>query len=185
MCGVLVPFISLELIKPKHFKFNILVTWSGFIHKWEYVMRVKWNKMCFKGPLSERVNAFDKLSTRRMECAEIVNKLDANQHTGLIMLCPHYTADLPSRKWTVYRDKRPIIIPCLSQSMFSLYFNLTNYTALIYPAMLLTAYLFYNTLSGAMGEISNFYNFSPRLFIFGTHIPPILTIHVAKFNWFF
>ena len=36
------------------------------------------------------------------------------------------------------------------------------------------------TLKGAMGEISNFYNFSPRLFIFGTHIPPIISIHAAK-----
>ena len=35
---------------------------------------------------------------------------------------------------------------------------------------------------GAMGEISNFYNFSPRLFIFVTHIPPIITIHAAKFH---
>ena len=34
----------------------------------------------------------------------------------------------------------------------------------------------------AMGEISNFYNVSPRLFIFGTHIPPIITIHAAKFQ---
>ena len=31
-------------------------------------------------------------------------------------------------------------------------------------------------LRGAMSEISNLYNFSPRFFIFGTHIPPILTI---------
>ena len=34
----------------------------------------------------------------------------------------------------------------------------------------------------AMGEISNFYNFSHRLLIFGTHIPPITTIHAAKFQ---
>ena len=37
-----------------------------------------------------------------------------------------------------------------------------------------------HTLRGAMAEISNFYNFLPRLFIFGTHIPPIITIHAAK-----
>ena len=35
-------------------------------------------------------------------------------------------------------------------------------------------------LRGAMGEISNLYNFLPRLFIFGTRIPPIITIHAAK-----
>ena len=35
-----------------------------------------------------------------------------------------------------------------------------------------------------MGEISNFYNFSPRIFIFGSHIPPIITIHDANFHWF-
>ena len=34
-----------------------------------------------------------------------------------------------------------------------------------------------------MGEISNFYNFSPRLFIFVTHISPIITIHAAKFTY--
>ena len=37
-------------------------------------------------------------------------------------------------------------------------------------------------LRGPMGEISNIYNFSPRFFICGTHIPPIITIHAAKFH---
>ena len=37
-------------------------------------------------------------------------------------------------------------------------------------------------LRGAMGEISNFYNFSPRLLIFDTHIPPITAIHAATFH---
>ena len=37
-------------------------------------------------------------------------------------------------------------------------------------------------LRGTMGEITNFYNFSLRLFILGTHIPPIITIHAAKFH---
>ena len=39
-----------------------------------------------------------------------------------------------------------------------------------------------NRLRGEMGEISKFYNFSSRLFIFGTHIPPIIAIHAAKFD---
>ena len=38
------------------------------------------------------------------------------------------------------------------------------------------------TLRGAMGEISNFYNLSRRFFIFGTHIPAILTTHTSKFH---
>ena len=33
-----------------------------------------------------------------------------------------------------------------------------------------------------MVEVSNFYNLSPRLFIFGTHIPPILATHASKFH---
>ena len=37
-------------------------------------------------------------------------------------------------------------------------------------------------LRGAMGEISNFYNFPPRMFMFGTHIPPAVTMHAAKFH---
>ena len=37
-------------------------------------------------------------------------------------------------------------------------------------------------LRGAMGEISNLYKFSPRMLIFVTHIPPIITIHAAKFH---
>ena len=37
-------------------------------------------------------------------------------------------------------------------------------------------------LRGAVGEIWNFYNFSARMLIFGTHIPPIITIHAAKFR---
>ena len=37
-------------------------------------------------------------------------------------------------------------------------------------------------LRGAMGEISNFYNFSPRMPLFVTHVPPIITIHVVKFH---
>ena len=37
-------------------------------------------------------------------------------------------------------------------------------------------------LSGEMGEISNFYNFPPRMSIFGTHIPPIINIQAAKFH---
>ena len=35
-------------------------------------------------------------------------------------------------------------------------------------------------LKGAIGEISNYYTFSPRLFIYGTHIPPVITIHAAS-----
>ena len=38
-------------------------------------------------------------------------------------------------------------------------------------------------LRGATSEISNFSNFSPRLFIFGTHIPSKITIHAGKFQW--
>ena len=34
-------------------------------------------------------------------------------------------------------------------------------------------------IKGAMGEFSNFYNYSRRLFIFGTYIPPIITIYVS------
>ena len=37
-------------------------------------------------------------------------------------------------------------------------------------------------LRGAMGEISNFCNFSPRLLIFGTHIPSVITTHTSKFH---
>ena len=37
-------------------------------------------------------------------------------------------------------------------------------------------------LRGAMGEISNFYNFLSRMLIFGTHMPPVVTKHVAKFH---
>ena len=37
-------------------------------------------------------------------------------------------------------------------------------------------------LRGAMGEISNFYNFSRRLLIFGTHIPSIMSTHTSKFQ---
>ena len=40
------------------------------------------------------------------------------------------------------------------------------------------------SLRGAMGEISNFYNFSRRLFIFATHISPIISIHATKFHCF-
>ena len=45
-----------------------------------------------------------------------------------------------------------------------------------------------------MGEISNFYNFPPRMLIFGTHMPPAVSMHAAKFHlclsdsfqlWFF
>ena len=35
---------------------------------------------------------------------------------------------------------------------------------------------------GAIGEICNFYNFPPRMLIFGTHIPPVVTMHAAKFH---
>ena len=31
-----------------------------------------------------------------------------------------------------------------------------------------------------MGDIANFYNLSPRLFIFATHIPPILTTRTVR-----
>ena len=34
-----------------------------------------------------------------------------------------------------------------------------------------------------MGEISNFYNFPPRMLIFGTRMPPAETMHAAKFYW--
>ena len=34
-----------------------------------------------------------------------------------------------------------------------------------------------------MGEISNFYNFAPRMLIFGTHMPPSVTIQAAKLHW--
>ena len=37
-----------------------------------------------------------------------------------------------------------------------------------------------NNLSGATGEISIFYNLSPRLLIFDTHVPPIITTHNSK-----
>ena len=40
----------------------------------------------------------------------------------------------------------------------------------------------YHPFKGAMGEISNFYNFSPRMLVFGTHITPIITIHAVKFH---
>ena len=33
-----------------------------------------------------------------------------------------------------------------------------------------------------MGEISNFYNLSPRLLIFGTHISSVITTHSSKFH---
>ena len=33
-----------------------------------------------------------------------------------------------------------------------------------------------------MGEISNCYNLSPRFFIFGTHIPPIIDTHTSKLH---
>ena len=39
-----------------------------------------------------------------------------------------------------------------------------------------------NFLRGAMGEITNFYNLSPRLLMFGTHIPPVTTMNAAKFH---
>ena len=45
-------------------------------------------------------------------------------------------------------------------------------------------FVFWVHLRWAMGEISNLYIFPPRLFIFGTQIPPIITIHAAKFHWF-
>ena len=35
---------------------------------------------------------------------------------------------------------------------------------------------------GALGEISNFYNFPPRLLNCVTHIPPIITMHASKFH---
>ena len=34
-----------------------------------------------------------------------------------------------------------------------------------------------------MGEISNFYNFPPKMLIFGTLMPPAVTMHAAKFHW--
>ena len=34
-----------------------------------------------------------------------------------------------------------------------------------------------------MGEISNFYNFPTRMLIFGTHMPPTVTMHDAKSHW--
>ena len=37
-------------------------------------------------------------------------------------------------------------------------------------------------LRGTMGEISNFYNYPPRMLIFGTHMPPAVTMHAAKFH---
>ena len=43
---------------------------------------------------------------------------------------------------------------------------------LLYPTLSLASE---QILRGAMGEISDFYNFSPTLFIFGTHIPPVIT----------
>ena len=39
-----------------------------------------------------------------------------------------------------------------------------------------------DALRGAMGEISNFYNFLPRMLIFGTHMPPAVTMLAAKFH---
>ena len=38
-------------------------------------------------------------------------------------------------------------------------------------------------IKGAMGEISNFYNFPPRMLVFGTHMPPAVTMHAAMFHW--
>ena len=52
---------------------------------------------------------------------------------------------------------------------------------LVLPKFKLNPTLSINNLRGAMGEISNFYNFTPRMFIFGTNIPPIITIREAKF----
>ena len=40
-----------------------------------------------------------------------------------------------------------------------------------------------SSFKGAMGEISNFYNLSPRLFMFGTHIPHMISIHAAKVDF--
>ena len=39
-------------------------------------------------------------------------------------------------------------------------------------------------LRGPMGEISNFYNFLPRMLIFGRpiHMPPSVRMHAAKFH---
>ena len=33
-----------------------------------------------------------------------------------------------------------------------------------------------------MGEISNFYNFPPRMLIVDTHMPPAITMHAAKLH---
>ena len=41
----------------------------------------------------------------------------------------------------------------------------------------------YDIQGGAMDEIFNFYIFSPRTLIFVTHIPPVTTMHAAKFHW--
>ena len=43
-------------------------------------------------------------------------------------------------------------------------------------------YLNKHILRGAMGEISNFYNCPPRMLIFGTLMPPAVTMHAAKFH---
>ena len=37
-------------------------------------------------------------------------------------------------------------------------------------------------LRGAMGEISNFYNFPPIMLFFGTHMHPAITMHSPKFH---
>ena len=39
-----------------------------------------------------------------------------------------------------------------------------------------------NEVMSINGEISNFYNLSPRLLFFGIHVPPRITIHAAKFH---
>ena len=39
-----------------------------------------------------------------------------------------------------------------------------------------------NSLRGATGEISNFYNLSARLLIVNIHIPPIINTHTSKFR---
>ena len=40
----------------------------------------------------------------------------------------------------------------------------------------------WEVFKGAMGEISNFYNFPPRMLIFDTLTPPAITMHARMFH---
>ena len=43
-------------------------------------------------------------------------------------------------------------------------------------------YHYLESLREAICEISNFYNFPPRMLIFGTHMPPAVTMHASNYH---